>query len=194
MAITSHPQTADWVGQSIKRKEDARLVRGKGKFVDDIKLLGMLHLVFVRSPYAHANILETDVSEAEKVPGVVCTLTGREITSLIDPFFEIGPAPSNKILDFPMAVDRARYQGEPVAAVIAETPAIAEDAAELVRVEYEPLPAVVDGEIAATDETILHSAMDTNIVWRGVYEYGEVERAFAEAAHVIHIDHLHMHR
>ena len=194
MAKTSHTQTADWVGQSIKRKEDARLVRGKGKFVDDIKLLGMLHLVFVRSPYAHANVLAVDVSEAEKVPGVVCTLTGEEITKLIDPFFEIGPAPSNRILDYPMAVDRARYQGEPVAAVIAETPAIAEDAAELVRVEYEPLPAVIDGEIAATDETILHAAMGTNVVWNGVFEYGDIAKAFAEAAHIIHIDHLHMHR
>ena len=194
MATTPHKQTADWVGQSIKRKEDARLVRGKGKFVDDIKLLGMLHLVFVRSPYAHANILAVDVSEAEKVPGVVCTLTGEEITKHLDPFFEIGPAPSNRILDYPMAVDRARYQGEPVAAVIAETPAIAEDAAELVRVEYQPLPAVVDGEVAATDETILHAPMGTNIVWHGVFEYGDIDKAFAEAAHIIHIDHLHMHR
>ena len=74
MAATTHIQTADWVGQSIKRKEDARLVRGKGKFVDDIKLLGMLHLVFVRSPYAHAKIAAVDVSEAEALPGVVCTL------------------------------------------------------------------------------------------------------------------------
>ena len=144
------------MGQSIRRKEDARLVRGKGKFVDDIKLLGMLHLAFVRSPFAHAKITSIDVSEAEALPGVVCTLTGPEITKLIDPFFEIGPAPSNQILDYPMAVDRARYQGEPVAAVIAETPAIAEDGAELVQVEYEPLQAVIDGEVAATDQTILH--------------------------------------
>src|SRR5215469_1429777 len=194
MATTSHPRSADWVGQSIKRKEDARLVRGKGKFVDDIKMLGMLHIVFVRSPYAHANIIGVDTSEAEKLPGVVCTLTGQEITKLIDPFFEIGPAPSNRILDYPMAVDRVRYQGEPVAAVIAASPAIAEDSAELVRVDYEPLEAVIDGEIAATDQTILHEAMGTNVVWRGVFEYGDIEQAFAEAAHVIHIDHLHMHR
>lgn len=89
MATTTHSQTGDWVGQSIRRKEDARLVRGRGKFVDDIKLLGMLHLVFVRSPYAHANITAVDVTEAEAMPGVVCTLTGQEITNLIDPFFEI---------------------------------------------------------------------------------------------------------
>ena len=194
MATTTHSHTADWVGQSIKRKEDARLVRGKGKFVDDIKMLGMLHLVFVRSPYAHATITDVDISEAEALPGVVCTLTGAEVSKLVDPFFEIGPAPSNQILDYPMAVDRARYQGEPVAAVIAETAAIAEDAAELVRVEYEPLPAVIDAEYAASDKTILHATMGTNVVWRGVFEYGDLEKAFAEAAHVIHIDHLHMHR
>ena len=194
MATTLHNPKADWVGQSLKRKEDARLVRGKGKFVDDIKLLGMLHLVFVRSPYAHAAVTAVDVSEAEAVPGVVCTLTGAEISKLVDPFFEIGPAPSNRILDYPMAVDRVRYQGEPVAAVIAETPAIAEDAAELVRVEYEPLQPVIDAEVAAGDKTILHEAMGTNVVWRGVFEYGDIEQAFAEAAHVIHVDHLHMHR
>src|SRR5580700_10589302 len=147
MAATTH--TAGYVGQSLRRKEDARLVRGRGKFVDDIKMLGMLHLVFVRSPYAHAKITGVDVSEAEALPGVVCTLTGQEISKLIDPFFEIGPAPSSQILDYPMAVDRARYQGEPVAAVIAETLAIAEDAAELVTVEYEPLEAVIDAELAA---------------------------------------------
>jgi len=194
MATTTRNEAGGWVGQSLRRKEDARLVRGKGKFVDDIKMLGMLHLVFVRSPFAHAKITGVDVSEAEALPGVVCTLTGREISKLVDPFFEIGPSPSNKILDYPMAVDRARYQGEPVAAVIAETPAIAEDAAELVRVDYEPLDAVIDGEVAATDKTVLHDAMGTNVVWNGVFEYGELQKAFAEAAHVIHIDHLHMHR
>jgi CO/xanthine dehydrogenase Mo-binding subunit len=192
MATTT--RTSGYVGQSIRRKEDARLVRGKGKFVDDIKMLGMLHLVFVRSPCAHANITSVDVSEAEALPGVVCTLTGAEISKLIDPFFEIGPSPSNKILDYPMAVDRTRYQGEPVAAVIAETPAIAEDAAELVRVEYESLDVVIDSEVAATDKTVLHPTMATNVVWHGVFEYGEVEKAFAEAAHIVHIDHLHFHR
>ena len=194
MATTTHNETSGWVGQSLPRKEDARLVRGKGRFVDDIKMLGMLHLGFVRSPFAHARITAVDVSEAEALPGVVCTLSGEEISNLVDPFFEIGPAPSNKILDYPMAVDRVRYQGEPVAAVVAETPAIAEDAAELVRVDYEALEAVIDGEVAAANQTILHAAMGTNVVWNGVFEYGDVEKAFAGAAHVIHIDRLHMHR
>jgi 2-furoyl-CoA dehydrogenase large subunit len=194
MATTTHNSTGGWVGQSLPRKEDARLVRGKGRFVDDIKMLGMLHLVFVRSPFAHARITGVDVSVAEALPGVVCTLTGQEISKLVDPFFEIGPSPSNKILDYPMAMDRVRYQGEPVAAVVAETPAIAEDAAELVQVDYEPLNAVIDGEVATTDKTILHDAMGTNIVWNGVFEYGDVGKTFAEAAHIIYIDRLHMHR
>ena len=135
-----------WVGKSFKRKEEARLLRGKGKFVDDIKQLGMLHIRMVRSPYAHAEIKNVDVSVAEKLPGVVCTLIGAELPSLVDPFFEIGPDPSAKIVDYPMAVKKVLYQGEPVAAVIATTRAVAEDAAELVQVDYEPLPPVVDGE------------------------------------------------
>jgi len=201
MSRDSHPATVDspratggWVGQPLKRKEDFRLVRGKGKFVDDIKMLGMLHLCFVRSPYGHASITSVDVSGAESLPGVVCTLTGEEISKLMDPFFEIGPSPSNKILDYPMAVDRVRYQGEPVAAVIAENPAIAEDGAELVRVEYDPLDPVIDAVYAAGGKTILHEAMGTNVVWHGVFEYGDVEKAFADATHVVHIDRLHCHR
>ena len=87
MSSTLH--ALGYVGQSIPRKEDARLVRGKGRFVDDIKMLGMLHLVFVRSPYAHANVTSVDVTDAEALPGVICTLTGAEISKLIDPFFEI---------------------------------------------------------------------------------------------------------
>jgi 2-furoyl-CoA dehydrogenase large subunit len=193
-ATNPRNQNGNWVGQSLKRKEDARLVRGRGKFVDDIKMLGMLHLCFVRSSYGHARINSIDVSEAEALAGVVCTLTGEEVSQLSDPFFEIGPFPSNKILDYPMAVDRALYQGEPVAAVVAKSAAVAQDAAELVRVDYEPLEPVLDARRAATDQTVLHPTMGTNVVWNGIFEYGNVEKAFAEAAHIVHIDHLHMHR
>ena len=176
MPVTTH--TSGYVGQSIRRKEDARLVRGKGKFVDDIKMLGMLHLVFVRSPYAHANITSVDVSEAEALPAWSAPSPARKSPSSSIPSSRSALRPATKILDYPMAVDRARYQGEPVAAVIAETPAIAEDAAELVRVEYEPLDVVIDGEVAATDKTILHPTMATNVVWHGVFEYGEVRASF----------------
>src|ERR1700731_4451291 len=80
-----------WVGQPIRRKEEDRLVRGKGIFVDDQKLTGMLHIRFVRSSYGHAKLTRVDVSKAATLPGVVCTLTGAEIKGLVQPFIEIGP-------------------------------------------------------------------------------------------------------
>src|SRR5215467_9662526 len=185
---------AKWVGQPIRRKEETRLVSGKGIFVDDEKMPGMLHIRFVRSSYAHAKITRVDVSRAEKFPGVVCTLTGAEIKRQVQPFIEIGPGGAQKIADYPMAVDKVVFQGEPVAAVVAETRLAAEDAAELVEVEYEPLPPVVTAEDALKDESILHPAMGTNRNWHGVFEYGDVEKAMKQAAHVVHIGRLHFHR
>jgi 2-furoyl-CoA dehydrogenase large subunit len=154
-----------WMQQSIPRKEDGRLIRGQGKFVDDYKFPGMLHLFLLRSPYGHARINSIDTSEAETAPGVVCVLTGEEIAKQVQPFLEIGPDPGAKIIDYPMAVGRARYQGEPVAAVVAETRMQAQDAAELIQVDYDVLPAVVDTEEALTDKTILHESSGTNLVW-----------------------------
>src|ERR1700740_2861661 len=183
-----------WVGQPLRRKEENRLVSGKGIFVDDEKMPGMLHIKFVRSSYGHAKITRIDVSYAEKFPGVVCTLTGAEIKKLVQPFIEIGPGGAQKIADYPMAVGKVVYQGEPVAAVVAETRLAAEDAAELVEVEYEPLPPVVRAEDALKDETLLPPAMGTNRNWHGVFEYGDVQRAFQQAAHVAHIGRLHFHR
>src|SRR5260370_29467926 len=107
---------AKWVGQPIRRKEEDRLVRGKGIFVDDQKLMGMLHIRFVRSSYGHAKIARLDVSKAATLPGVVCTLTGAEVKGMVKPFFEIGPDVGQKIADYPMAVDKVGYQGEPIAA------------------------------------------------------------------------------
>jgi CO/xanthine dehydrogenase Mo-binding subunit len=154
----------------------------------------MLYLRFVRSPYAHARLLSVDVSAAEALRGVICTLTGKEIEPLTQPFIEIGPDPAAKIRDFPLAVDKAHYQGEPVAAVVAESPAIADDAAELVQVEYEALEPVIDAEQALNDESILHQSAGTNKVWNGVFEYGDVEEALRDAAYVVNIKHLHFHR
>jgi len=183
-----------WVGASLPRKEEDRLLRGRGKFADDIKLRGMLYLRFVRSPYAHARVASVDTSAAEALPGVVCSITGKEIAAQTQPFIEIGPDHAQKIRDFPMAVGKALYQGEPVAAVVAESPSLADDAAELVQVEYEPLEPVVEAEQALTDHSILHEEAGTNRVWNGVWEYGDVERAFKEAAYVVDIDRLHFHR
>jgi 2-furoyl-CoA dehydrogenase large subunit len=125
---------------------------------------------------------------------VVCTLTGVEIAAQTQPFIEIAPDPAGKIKDYPLAVSKVRYQGEPVVAVVAESPAIADDAAELVQIEYEALDPVTDAEAALTDKSILHDEAGTNRVWNGVFEYGDVDKAFGEAAYVINIDRMHFHR
>ena len=183
-----------WVGKAVPRKEEDRLLRGLGKFADDIKLHEMLYLRFVRSPYAHAKIVSIETSQAETLPGVVCVLNGSEIASQTHPFIEIAPDAGGKIRDFPMAVSRVRYQGEPVAAVVAVSPRVADDGAEAVQVEYEALDPVVDAEQALTDVSILHDEAGTNKVWNGVFEYGDVEKAFREAASVVEIDRMHFHR
>jgi len=185
---------AGWVGKGLARKEDNRLLRGRGKFIDDIRLHDMLYLKFVRSPYAHARVTSLDTAAAEALPGVICTLTGAEIAHQTNPFIEIGPDPFARIKDYPLAVSKVRYQGEPVAAVIATSPQIADDAAELVQVDYESLEVVVDGEEALKDSVLLHEEAGTNRVWRGIFEYGDIEKAFREAAHIVRIDKMHFHR
>src|SRR5258705_11505911 len=183
-----------WVGASLPTKDENRLLRGRGKFTDDIKLHEMLYLRFVRSPYAHARIVSVDTAAAEALPGVVCTIAGKEIAGQPQPFIEIGPDHAQKIRDYPMAVEKTRYQGEPVAAVVAKSPSLADDAAELVAVEYEPLDPVVDAEEALKDRSILHAEAGTNKVWNGVWEHGDVTKAFKEAAYVVTIDRMHFHR
>ena len=128
-----------FVGESVPRKEDGRLVQGQGVFVDDIKRHNMGYVHFVRSPYAHARIISVDVSAALEAPGVIGTLTGDEVAILTEPFFQIAPPPGGQLKDYALAVGRARFVGDPVAAVVASTRELARDAAELIEVEYEPL-------------------------------------------------------
>ena len=192
--IMSETQKQKWVGKAVPRKEENRLLRGRGKFADDLKLREMVYLRFVRSPYAHAKIVNIDTSAAEALPGVVAVLTGAEIASQTQPFIEIGPDPCAKIKDYPLAVSKVRYQGEPVAAVVAESAALADDAAELVQVDYEALDPVVDAEDALTDKSILHEEAGTNRIWNGVFEYGDLEQAFKHAAYVVQIKKMHFHR
>ena len=194
MSTTKNEGAKNWVGQALPRKEENRLLRGRGKFADDIKLREMLYLKFVRSPYAHAKIVSVDISAAENLAGVICVLTGAEIAAQTQPFIEIGPDPCARIKDYPLAVSKVRYQGEPVVAVVAESPSLADDAAELVQIEYEALDPVVDAEAALTDKSILHDEAGTNRVWNGVFEYGDVDQAFREAAYVVNIDRMHFHR
>jgi len=184
-----------WSGQSLPRKEDRRLVQGQGVFVDDVKRHGMGYLHFVRSPYAHAHISAIDVSKAEAMPGVYGTLTGEEVAALTDPFFQIASVPGGNIKDYALALGKVRYVGEPVVAVVAETRERARDASELVEVEYDPLPAVVDARHARDGEApTLHEDAGGNLMWEGTYEWGDLDAAFAEADKVVKIDELHFHR
>ncbi len=192
--IPLHFAPGTWVGKSIQRREETRLVQGKGIFVDDNKFEGMLYVKVIRSPYGHARIERVDVSQAEAAPGVLCTLTGEEVAAMTKPFPEIGRGVGQKIVDYTLAHKKACFQGHPVAAVVATTRAAAEDAGDLVEVEYEPLPPVMDAETAVLDESILHEDAGTNRIWQDLFEYGNVDKAFAKAAHVVHIGRMHFHR
>jgi CO/xanthine dehydrogenase Mo-binding subunit len=184
-----------FVGQNVPRKEDRRLVQGQGVFFDDVKRHGMGYVHFVRSPYGHAKIKSIDVSRALEVGGVYGTLTGDEVAILTDPFFELSTPPGAHIKDYALAVGKVRHVGETVAAVVASSRELARDAAELVEVEYEPLPAIVDGEAAlAEDAPILHEDAGSNVVWSGLFDWGDFEAAKAEADHVIRIERLHFDR
>jgi 2-furoyl-CoA dehydrogenase large subunit len=184
-----------WGGQSVRRKEDKRLLQGEGVFVDDVKRHGMGYLHFVRSPYAHAHITSVDVSAAEAIDGVYGTLTGEEVAALTDPFFQISSVPGANIKDFALAVGKVRYVGEPIVAVVAETRDLARDASELVEVEYEPLPALVDARQAqGSAAPVLHDDAGGNLMWSGLYSWGDLDSAFAEADRVVKIPELHFHR
>ncbi|HEX3807749.1 MAG TPA: molybdopterin cofactor-binding domain-containing protein, partial [Gaiellaceae bacterium] len=184
-----------WKGQSVPRKEDRRLLQGQGVFVDDIKRHGMGYLHYVRSPYAHAHIVSIDVSKAEAMPGVYGTLTGEEVASLTDPFFQIASAPGAEVKDYALAVGKVRHVGEPIVAVVAETREAARDASELVEIEYEPLAAITDARHAQDDGVpMIHDDCGGNLMWHGVYEWGDLDAAFAEADKVVKIDELHFHR
>jgi 2-furoyl-CoA dehydrogenase large subunit len=184
-----------WAGQNVPRKEDRRLVQGQGVFVDDVKAHGMGYIHFVRSPYAHAHITSIDVSKAEAHPAVYGTLTGEEVAALTDPFFQISSVPGANVKDYALAVGKVRFVGEPIVAVVAETREAARDASELVEVEYEPLPAITDARHAVDDGVPeIHEDTGGNLMWQGVYEWGDLDAAFAEADKVVKIDELHFHR
>ncbi|HEY7396931.1 MAG TPA: hypothetical protein VH538_01400, partial [Gaiellaceae bacterium] len=179
-----------WQGESVPRKEDRRLVQGEGVFFDDVKRHGMGFVHFVRSPYAHAKIRSIDVSKALELGGVYGTLTGDEVAILTDPFFELSVPPGAHIKDYALAVGKVRHVGEPVAAVVASSRELARDAAELVEVEYDPLPVVTTAEAASADEVVLHDDAGSNEVWSGVFDWGDFDAAMAEADHVVKIERL----
>jgi 2-furoyl-CoA dehydrogenase large subunit len=184
-----------FIGVNVPRKEDKRLVQGEGVFVDDVKRHAMAYVHFVRSPYAHAAITSIDVSKAMELEGVYGTLIGEEVAAQTDAFFQIAPPPGGLVKDYALAVGRVRHVGEPVVAVAAATRELARDAADLVEVEYEPLPAVVDMERATDPEMpVLHDEVGSNVIWHGEFDWGDFDAALAEADKVVKIDRLHFHR
>jgi 2-furoyl-CoA dehydrogenase large subunit len=183
-----------FVGTNVPRKEDKRLLQGQGVFFDDVKRHGTGFVHFVRSPYAHAKIKSIDVSKALELGGVYGTLTGDEVAILTDPFFELSVPPGQNIKDYALAVGRVRHVGERVAAVVASSRELARDAAELVEVDYEPLAVLTDAESALKNETILHDEAGSNVVWSGLFDWGDYEGAVAEADHVVKIERLHFDR
>src|SRR5438128_11774960 len=169
-----------WIGKSVKRVEDARLLTGRGTFIDDHPpVANVCHAAIVRSPLAHARIRGYDVSAALALDGVVGVITGEDVARHTKPFSVGVTAP---IHYYCAATDRVRFVGEPVAVVVARNRYIAEDAADLVRVDYDPLPVVVDPE-RALDSTapVLHQAVGSNLAGNRRLVYGDPERASREA-------------
>jgi carbon-monoxide dehydrogenase large subunit len=176
-----------FVGQAMKRKEDPRLVAGASTYVDDVVLPGMLHMAIARSIHAHARIKRIDVSRAQKLPGVVAVVTGEEVAAHCGPVPCVVSLPDLKKAQRELlAVGKVRFVGEPVAAVVAENKYIARDAADLIEIDYEPLPAVVNPEKAMDPASPrLYDEHSDNIGFRFGFETGNTQEAFSKADVVV---------
>jgi carbon-monoxide dehydrogenase large subunit len=178
------------IGARIQRREDPKLITGHGNFIDDVKLVNMAHMSIVRSPHAHARIRSIDTSAARASKGVVAVLTAADFKSVI-----LGPLPVTNAFvpdkkqvpeQFPIAADEAVYAGEPVAVVVADDRYLADDAAQLVVVDYEPLPAVMDLEKAMElGSPLVKSDRPDNIGWDAAFPAGDIDAVFAEAEVVL---------
>jgi len=188
MAVNIPKSTADlpveeprWVGRHVRRKEDAALLTGRVEFIDDFVAPGMLHCAILRSPLAHARITSIDVSEALALDGVVAIVTGADAAAWANPARSAPEGWGARC----MATDKVSFVGEPVAAVAATSRYIAEDALELLEVDYELLDVVAD-PFAAMEEDgpFVHEDKGTNVMMQRVFTWGEVEKALQTAAHV----------
>ena len=171
------------VGRALQRTEDARFLAGRGRFVDDLKRPGQLHAVVVRSPHAHARIVRIDASRARALPGVVAVYDWADIAAIAQPIpIRLAPLEGfERYLQHPLARDRVRHVGEPVALVVAEDRYVAEDALELVEVEYETEPAIVDVHQAEAGATLVHPDTGSNIAARYTVSRGDPDGGFARA-------------
>lgn len=179
-----------FVGQSVKRLEDPDLLRGRGRFLDDLKLPGLLEAAFVRSPFAHARFTAIGVEEAKAVPGVVAVLTARDLPEAMRGrriLLQVpNPAIVNPITQEALATEEVCFVGEAVAVVVADTRHAAEDAAERVVVDWQPLPAAAHCETALKPGApVVHPGMADNVAARFSLGFGDVEAAFKAAPHVL---------
>ena len=177
------------LGHSVRRKEDDRFIRGKGNYVDDVKLPGMLHMAILRSPFAHAKINGIDTSRAAAIPGVIAVVTGELMAQHNLAWMPTLSLDTQAVL----ATDKVRFQGQEVAAVIAEDPYIAKDALEHIEVDYEPLPPIVtpqralepDAPIIRTDK---EGQTDNHIYHWETGDKEKTDKAFAEADTIVSLD------
>ena len=177
-----------WFGAPVQRTEDPRLLRGKGNYVDDIDLPDMLHAAVLRSPHARARIINIDGSAARELPGVHLVLTAADLGEVLEPSPLLVPhhALTQPRTQLPLALNEVYYVGEAVAFVVADSRYIAEDALDLIDVEYEPLPVVHSLEVAsAKDALLVHADVPGNIAAHFVQSVGDPDNMFAQAPHVI---------
>ncbi len=180
-----------YIGKTVPRPNLERLMQGRGLYISDLELPRMGHVVFLRSPHAHARIVSIDVTAARRMTGVIAVVTGKELADVITPWVGVlshlkglKSAPQHAI-----AIDRVCWQGEAVAAIVARSRAVAEDAAELVTVEYEELVAVTDMRTALDPATpVIHPALGDNLAFERNHSAGEVDAAFAGSDQVVEAD------
>jgi 2-furoyl-CoA dehydrogenase large subunit len=184
-APTAPANTFRYIGKHRRAVEHRRFVLGQGRFAADIVPPGLLHVAIVASPHASARIVSIDIRAALALPGVHAVLTGAELCAAVEPVLPGVDAPA--VTRFPLARDVVRYVGEWVVAVVAETRALAEDASELVEVEYEATAHVVDPEVAfQPGSPQVHPAHGSNVIFQRQFVWGEVDAHFAAAQHQLH--------
>jgi len=189
LSVLNRPNS--YIGKVVPRPNLERLMQGRGLYVSDMELPRMAHVVFLRSPHAHAKIIGIDAAEARRMPDVIAVVTGEELAAVITPWVGVlshlkglKSAPQHAI-----AIDRVCWQGEAVAAVVATSRAVAEDAAEIVRVEYEELDAVTDMRTALDPETpVIHPSLGDNLAFERNLDAGAVDAAFADSDEVVEAD------
>ncbi|OYX90247.1 MAG: carbon monoxide dehydrogenase [Azorhizobium sp. 32-67-21] len=189
--LTALDRPNSYIGRAVPRPNLKRLTEGRGEYVSDISLPRMVHVVYVRSPHAHARIVSIDATAAKAAKGVVAVVTGAEIAQVCTPWVGVlsHMVGLKSAPQYPIAVDRACWQGEAVAAVVARTRALAEDAAALVEVEYEPLTPVTDMMTALDPETpVIHESLGDNLAFERNFTGGDPASAFVASDHVIEAD------